>query len=116
MKREYAVGWGIIVAWGVAAEIAGLGEWAWWIFFAAMGSLEAVALYRKKKGDSFSEANWRFTGTPENWARANLSAGMALWIGWHLYLLTPGGVGPAILCVSFISWLVPHMYLLGERG
>lgn len=115
MKRTYTVLWALWGATAVTAEVAGAGSGIWWALLTVFATTEAVAVWRVARGDTLSEHVWWWVGTNRT-GRALQAAVWGLWLSWHFYLLTPGGVGSALLSLSIAVWLVPHFYTRGATG
>ena len=115
MKIEYTYVWAGWFAVAVLAELTGAGKAVWAALLVVFAVTEGIAVWRVQRGDTLSENAWWWIGE-NHVGRAAQMAVVAVWLSWHVYLLTPGGVGPALLSLALATWLAPHFYTRGKTG
>jgi hypothetical protein len=81
--------------------------------------LEGYTIWDSRKGDTWSEFNWRFYG--DRVARIPLIVGFAVFtvaVFANIYFqsATLAGVGVGVLAAGVTGWLVPHMVGRGRWG
>lgn len=131
MRPEFTVAWALWLAGAVLAEIVGVGRPEWAAILGTLCVIEALAILRRGPGDTGSEHVWWWVErhdpdpNPDDEAplpvttypgRAAMGAALGLWISYRAYSITPGGVGPALLCSALAAWLVPHFATGGRTG
>lgn len=118
MHKSYSIAWALILVSGVWLELHGATRrerLVWLLFLAAV---EAVAVVRRKAGDTASEHVWLWARG--GGARAAQAAVFGVWIAWNVYAVSPAPapsfVGPGLLALSLAAWLAPHFYSIGSDG
>lgn len=114
MKPEFTVAWALWFTVAVLAEIVGAARGQWMALLGALCALELLAVLRRAPGDTGSEHVWWWTG--DRPGRAAMAGLLGAWVAYRIYSVTPGGAGPALLCLALAAWLVPHWATRGKTG
>ncbi len=113
------VGWWVgIMAFIVAAEVAGAPRWAWIAVLSLFVVVEGVALARQKAGDTFSELMWTFGREGKH--RAPVAVATAVYLSMRFVMLgvdfVPEWLPMTVLSLGLVGWLVPHFVFFGRDG
>ena len=119
MHPGYLFWWTIIFSAVIAGEVFGLPRWYWLVVTTVFITVELIAAYRKRPGDTFSEFVWTFLWGGK--ARVPVVVGLAVYLPFKLLTIAYPSVLPdwlpfTALIVGAAAWLTMHFAAFGRDG
>lgn len=114
----YGATWAALFTMMVLGEFVAYPVWMWAALFIVFILTEATAVYRKQKGDTFSEMVWKFVAGGKD--RRLVVWAVAIYLPLRITMLAIDGIPEwipiTVLGLGVLGWLIPHFSKQGKGG